>query len=487
MTERRIMGKKVIKDLIHSYITIDIDVQKIVDTPSFQRLKRIKQLTCEYLFPSLNHTRYEHSLGVMKLACDFFDSLNKNMEDFGISKEQIKNYRFHIKFAALLHDVGHAPLSHLGESFYDKEEIYKSLIENLSSEKEADKIFKDKKENIVGSPHELMSCLCIIRKLRPALTEMNPNINIELICRIIIGNQYHDKNLWLENILIEIVNSKTIDVDKLDYLIRDNHMSGYIAPRIDIERLFSCTFIGEDKKLKYSSKAIPAMQSVVDSRDLLYLWVYNHHISVYTEFIIRDILGHFMQLYEEQNGKYPEEMNKKEFFSTEAIIDNLVIDDDIYSHLRKAYLASLKGKTVEYTSVVMKQLMERKFLKPLWKTIYEYECLEDELELEKLVTDRLDAILKDNEKIKKIVGEIGEALNLKKGEIFIITRYNKFYHAVSEAKIYVSLNGEDKLLSDLLPQKSFKRFSNISFYIFGPGEKKEEIKKLFLKIIKNEL
>lgn len=140
------------------------------------------------------------------------------------------------------------------------------------------------------------------------------------------------------------------------------------------------------------------MQSVVDSRDLLYLWVYNHHISVYTEFIIRDILGHFMKLYEEQNGKYPEEMNKKEFFSTEAIIDNLVIDDDIYSHLRKAYLASLKGKTVEYTSVVMKQLMERKFLKPLWKTIYEYECLEDELELEKLVTDRLDAILKDNEK-----------------------------------------------------------------------------------------
>ena len=64
----------------------------------------------------------------------------KNMDDFGISKEQIENYRFHIKFAALLHDVGHAPLSHLGESFYDKEEIYKSLIENLSSEKEADKI-----------------------------------------------------------------------------------------------------------------------------------------------------------------------------------------------------------------------------------------------------------------------------------------------------------------------------------------------------------
>ncbi len=274
------MGKKVIKDLIHSYITIDIDVQKIVDTPSFQRLKRIKQLTCEYLFPSLNHTRYEHSLGVMKLACDFFDSLNKNMEDFGISKKQVENYRFHIKFA-LLHDVGHAPLSHLGESFYDKEEIYKSLIENLSGEKEADKIFKDKKGNIVGSPHELMSCLCIIRKLRPALTEMNPNINIELICRIIIGNQYHDKNLWLENILIEIVNSKTIDVDKLDYLIRDNHMSGYIAPRIDIERLFSCTFIGEDKKLKYSSK-LSLLCSLLSIQEICSIFGYITTISLFT-------------------------------------------------------------------------------------------------------------------------------------------------------------------------------------------------------------
>ena len=471
------MGNKVIKDLIHSYITIDIDVQKIVDTPSFQRLKRIKQLTCEYLFPSLNHTRYEHSLGVMKLACDFFDSLNKDMEKFGISKKQIENYRFHIKFAALLHDIGHAPLSHLGESFYDKKEIYEALIKNLANEKEADKIFKDKKGNIVGSSHELMSCLCIIKKLKPLLIEINPDTNVELICRIIIGNLYSDKNLWLENILIEIVNSKTIDVDKLDYLIRDNYMSGYIAPRIDIERLFSCTFIGEDKKLKYSSKAIPAMQSVVDSRDLLYLWVYNHHISVYTEFIIRDILGHFMKLYDEQRGTFPEEMNRQ-------MVDCMT---DFYSHLRKAYLASLNGKTIEYTSIVMKQLMERKFLKPLWKTIYEYECLEDELELEKIVTDRLDKILKDNEKIKKIVGEIGNTLKLKKGEIFIITRYNKFYHAVSEAKIYVSLNGEDKLLSDLLPQKSFKRFSNISFYIFGPGEKKEEIKRLFLKIIKEEL
>lgn len=65
------MGNKVVKDLVHSYIEIDDMLQKIIDTASFQRLRRIKQLSCNYIFPSTNHTRYEHSLGVMHLACEF--------------------------------------------------------------------------------------------------------------------------------------------------------------------------------------------------------------------------------------------------------------------------------------------------------------------------------------------------------------------------------------------------------------------------------
>lgn len=475
------MGKKVIKDLIHNYITIDEAVQKVVDTPSFQRLKRIKQLTCEALFPSLNHTRYEHSLGVMKLACDFFDPLIDTLKKFGLDDNEIKNYRDTLRFAALLHDVGHAPLSHLGESFYDKDEIYAELEKEIEG---AEEIFKKNLGDYIGSSHELMSCLCIVKKFREILKNINPQINIELMCRIIVGSRYDNcDEKWLENILVEIVNSDTIDVDKLDYLMRDNYMSGYVAPRIDIDRLFSCIFISEDKKLKYSAKAIPAMQSVVDSRDLLYLWVYNHHISVYTEFITRDLLGHFMKLYDEYSSHYPEAMDKKEYFSISAVLDGLVTDDDIHSHIRRAYISSLAGKTTEYTTIVTQQLMERKFLKPLWKTIYEYECLEDELELDE---EKLDEVLRDNEKIKKIVNYAAEELNLKKGEIFIITRYNKFYHSISEAKIYVSLNGEDKLLSDLLPQKSFKRFSNISFYIFSPKDKTRQVKKLFLNLIKND-
>lgn len=93
-----------------------------------------------------------------------------------------------------------------------------------------------------------------------------------------------------KNICVKILNSDSIDVDKLDYLMRDNHMTGEIAPKMDIKRFLACLTISDNKKLEYVAKAIPAVQTVVDSRDLLYLWVYHHHISIYTDFVTGKIL-----------------------------------------------------------------------------------------------------------------------------------------------------------------------------------------------------
>lgn len=70
--------------------------------------------------------------------------------------------------------------------------------------------------------------------------------------------------------------------------MRDNHMCGYPAPHIDVPRLLRAMYI-ENKKLCFSSSGIPALQSIIDSRDMLYLWVYNHHIPVYTDYITSDI------------------------------------------------------------------------------------------------------------------------------------------------------------------------------------------------------
>lgn len=479
------MGIKVVKDLVHSYIDIDEDLQLIIDTASFQRLRRIKQLSCSYIFPSTNHTRYEHSLGVMQLACDFFNVLEKDFKKHGLKDEEIDFLKLHIRLAALLHDVGHPPFSHLGEKFLDKKEIFENIKE-YSNLIDIESTFFDEQKNLMGKEHELLSCFCILRKFYNILKKINKNIDISFICRCIIGNVYTNKENWHRNICVRILNSDAIDVDKLDYLMRDNHMTGEIAPKMDIKRLLACLTISDSKELKYVAKAIPAVQSVVDSRDTLYLWVYHHHISIYTDYVTGKILKKCMEIFENEKGKYPEELNRADFFSPKAISDYLISDDDIYSHLRKVYIHSLENKTHPFNNIASRQLFERDFLKSLWKTIYEYKDFENYLIEKSIINyDELSRILKDENKINKITKNLEEKLNLKEGEVFIITKYNKFYNSNKEAPISLLLNGEERRLADLLPQKHFDKFNTMAFFVFVPRSYKKEVKELLIEELKN--
>jgi HD superfamily phosphohydrolase len=97
--------RKVIRDPIHGYIEIDELVIAIIDTVEMQRLRRIRQLGFSYLvYPGANHTRFEHSLGTYHL-------MNVLLSRLGVAKEEEKE----LLVASLIHDIGHAPYSHVTE------------------------------------------------------------------------------------------------------------------------------------------------------------------------------------------------------------------------------------------------------------------------------------------------------------------------------------------------------------------------------------
>lgn len=409
-----------------------------------------------------------------------FDTIEKDFKKYDIASDEIQNLRLHLKLASILHDIGHPPFSHLGEKFLDKEEIYQEILK-YNDILDIEKTFKDKDNKIVGKEHELLSCFVILRKFLKILFEIDKDIDLEFIFRCIIGNLYSDEKLWQRNICINILNSDSIDVDKLDYLMRDNHMTGEIAPKMDIKRLLACLSI-KDKKMKYIAKAIPAVQSVVDSRDLLYLWVYHHHISIYTDYVVGQILTKCMDLFENKRGLFAEELDRKTFFSPQAISDSLITDDDVYAQLRKVYVLALDSKADDFNAKAIVQIFERKFLKTLWKTIYEYKDFENSLIEQKIISsyEKLKELISDKNKINIIRKNMAEKLNLSEAEIFIITKYNKFYNTNTETPIYLDLHGNDRKLAELLPQKNYDKFQELAFFVFVPENKKQEAKKKFL-------
>jgi len=217
-----------IKDSVHDHIAVEGVTAALLDTPPVQRLRRVSQLgTVTFVYPSANHTRFEHSIGVAHLA-------DQALSHLGIEGQQAER----VRAAALLHDIGHAPYSHNVEEL-----VYRHTGK-----------YHDDVDELVGSG-----------PIARVLTEHD--LDPDAVAALVAG----------EGELGQIVSGE-LDVDRMDYLVRDAHHTGVPYGTIDTERLVRALRL-VDEDLVLDEGNVQSAESLLLARALMNPTVYSHHVA----------------------------------------------------------------------------------------------------------------------------------------------------------------------------------------------------------------
>lgn len=264
------MSEKIIRDPVHDVILFRIDqpvdalLFKLINAAEFQRLRRIRQLGMTSLaYPGADHSRYSHSLGVMETARKILHRLRAS---FPIDPDGEKL----CLIAALLHDLGHGPFSHLFERVagFHHEEMTRRVIQDPDSEVHT-----------------------ILRNEDPQL----PDKLVEfLLCR--------PKRTFFNDIL-----SSQLDADRFDYLLRDNLMTGARYGDFDLGWLLqSITIDPASDRLAISHKGISAVEAYLQARYHMYRNVYFHKVVRSAEGMVKLALQRARRLAVQDRLPWPE-------------------------------------------------------------------------------------------------------------------------------------------------------------------------------------
>ncbi len=250
---------KLVKDPVHGYIVLEEDMLRIVDSTAFQRLRRISQLPLVYLvYPGARHSRFDHSLGCMHLAKMFGERL-------GLDEYKLKV----LTIAGLVHDLGHTPYSH--------------LLEILLREK--------------GLTHEDMTLRILEEDSETSSSVERCGVSVKDVKSIL------EKRDPLGSII-----SGPVDVDKLDFLLRDSYFTGAFYGVIDIARIIYTSRL-IDGRVGLSTKALGVLEELAIARYQSFMNIYFHHTvrAAQTMFlrgvrILRDVLDFPQMSIEEYLG-----------------------------------------------------------------------------------------------------------------------------------------------------------------------------------------
>ena len=288
------MAERIYRDSVHNIIRVNTDspegklIVALIDTPEFQRLRRIRQLGLAYFaYQAAEHSRFAHSLGAFHLAARMIAKLR-------LSYQIPDEAQTAVRVAALLHDIGHGPFSHVIES-------------------------------ILGFHHEqftieaVLSTDTIVGQLLREYSEQLPG-NVASIVRGDFPNRA----------LSQLVSSQ-LDVDRMDYLLRDSLMTGAKYGIFDLEWIIKSIEINEqDDHLYVSAPGIYAVEDYLQARYYMYRQVYFHRTLRAAEAILRVLLRRALYLSRQQNLVWAAEetpMNKVLLGEKLTLSDHMELDD----------------------------------------------------------------------------------------------------------------------------------------------------------------
>ena len=236
---------KIVRDPIHGDIKITGILVDLLKTPEVQRLHNIKQLGFAHLvFPGAHHTRFEHSLGSFMIASQIADILSLNDMEKKL-----------ITCAAQLHDIGHGPFSHTLESI---------LLERFGVD------HVDLTVKLILGQYDILDAKEQQYSSAPKVHEILDKYQVKEkdIVNIIRGQT--SKKSYLSQLL-----NSTIDVDQLDYLMRDAYYTGVAYGMIDLQRLLQTIMIHKGN-LTIMRKGVNVVENILMARALMYSSVYFH-------------------------------------------------------------------------------------------------------------------------------------------------------------------------------------------------------------------
>ena len=316
--------KRVFHDPIHKEIVIDsskeeeLMILELIETFAFQRLRRIKQLgTASFVFHGAESSRFTHSLGVFCVARKIYNRLTEINDEF-------KKEKFVLYGAALLHDLGHGPLSHTSEEIFDHSHEYWSK-----------KIIQDYPP--VNS---------ILKKFDNDLPDK-------------IGKLFSPKN-FISNSVKTLISSE-IDCDRLDYLLRDSYNTGTNYGLVDLERIISALTFSPDGRIAIKPKGAIAIEHFLVLRNIMYRTIYNHRINEICSWILEKIINEVQNNF--NNSIWIDSIMKNWIFNPNNLdFDDFLANDDIrlFYHLNK-----WKEEGSESLSKLCRMFLSRNLLKAI--------------------------------------------------------------------------------------------------------------------------